>query len=206
MMDTKNISPLQKNSQPGAVKKGKTYDMAYIAVFTVLITICSWISIPAMVPFTLQTFAIVLSVLVLGGRRGTMAVILYLLLGLIGVPVFAEFSAGPHVLFGTTGGYLIGFLLSALTMWAAESLFIGKLKVKHILAVQGISIALGMIACYAVGTIWFMIVYMRSTGAIGLSTVLGWCVIPFLLPDIAKCALALIMAKMLRKPLSRILG
>lgn len=206
MMDTRNISPLQKNSQPGTVKKGKTYDMAYIAVFTVLIAICSWISIPAMVPFTLQTFAIVLSVLILGGRRGTMAVILYLLLGLIGVPVFAEFSAGPHVLFGTTGGYLIGFLLSALIMWAAESIFIRKLKVKHILAVQGISIALGMIACYAVGTIWFMIVYMRSTGAIGLSTVLGWCVIPFLLPDIAKCALALIVAKMLRKPLSRILG
>lgn len=205
-MDTQNISPLQRNSQPGAARKGKTYDMTYIAVATVLIAICSWISIPALVPFTLQTFAIFLSVLVLGGRRGTIAVLLYLLLGLIGVPVFAGFSAGPHVLFGTTGGYLIGFILSALIMWLMESLFLKKLSGKPAVIVQAISIALGMFAYYLVGTIWFMMVYMRSTGPIGLATVLGWCVIPFLLPDIAKSALALILANMLRKPLSRIMS
>lgn len=205
-MDTQNISPLQRNSQPGAARKGKTYDMTYIAVATVLIAICSWISIPALVPFTLQTFAIFLSVLVLGGRRGTIAVLLYLLLGLIGVPVFAGFSAGPHVLFGTTGGYLIGFILSALIMWLMESLFLKKLSGKPAVIVQAISIALGMFAYYLVGTIWFMMVYMRSTGPIGLATVLGWCVIPFLIPDIAKSALALILANMLRKPLSRIMS
>lgn len=205
-MDTQNISPLQRNQQPGAARKGKTYDMTYIAVAAVLIAICSWISIPAVVPFTLQTFAIFLSVLVLGGRRGTITVLLYLLLGLIGVPVFAGFSAGPHVLFGTTGGYLIGFILSALIIWLMESLFLKKLSGKPAVIVQVISIALGMFAYYLVGTIWFMMVYMRSTGPIGLATVLGWCVIPFLLPDIAKSALALILANMLRKPLSRILG
>lgn len=205
MMNAKTVSQMQ-NPQPGAAGKGKTYDMAYIAVATVLIAICSWISIPAVVPFTLQTFAIFLSVLLLGGRRGTMAVILYLLLGLIGVPVFAGFSAGPHVLFGNTGGYLIGFILSALIMWLMESIFIRKLKVKHVPVIQGISMVLGMLAYYTVGTIWFMAVYMRETGSIGLATVLGWCVIPFLIPDIVKSALALFIGTMLRKPLSRIMS
>ena len=106
--------------------KSKTADMAYIAVFAVLMAICSWISIPSVVPITLQTFAVFLAVGVLGGRRGTVAIFLYLLLGLIGIPVFAGFSAGPGVLLGNTGGYLLGFLFSALLMWGMER-FLGKL-------------------------------------------------------------------------------
>ena len=72
--------------------RSKTFDMVYIAVFAVLIAICSWISIPTLVPFTMQTFALFLAVGTLGGRRGTMAVLIYLLLGAVGIPVFAEFS------------------------------------------------------------------------------------------------------------------
>ena len=78
--------------------KIRTYDMAYIAVFTVLIAICSWISIPTAIPFTLQTFAVFLSVSVLGGKRGTMAVLLYVLLGAIGLPVFSGFTGGIGIL------------------------------------------------------------------------------------------------------------
>ena len=100
--------------------RSKTFDMVYIAVFAVLIAICSWISIPTLVPFTMQTFALFLAVGTLGGRRGTMAVLIYLLLGAVGIPVFAEFSAGMGVLLGNTGGYLIGFVFSALLMWAME--------------------------------------------------------------------------------------
>ena len=73
--------------------------MAYIAVFTVLIAICSWISIPMTVPFTLQTFAIFLSVSILGGKRGTIAVFIYVLLGVVGIPVFAGFSGGLGILY-----------------------------------------------------------------------------------------------------------
>ena len=72
--------------------RSKTYDMVYIAVFAVLMAICSWISIPATVPFTLQTFAVFLAVCVLGGKRGTIAVVVYILLGAIGIPVFAGFT------------------------------------------------------------------------------------------------------------------
>ena len=184
----------------GAANRRKTYDMAYIGVFTVLITICSWISIPTLVPFTLQTFAVFLAVSVLGGKRGTLAVVVYVLLGAIGVPVFAEFTGGIGIILGNTGGYIIGFIFSALVMWMMESLF-GKN-----VWVQGISMVLGMLACYAVGTAWFMFVYMRDTGAVGLSTVLGWCVMPFIIPDAIKIALALVLSNTLKKPLAGIIG
>ena len=92
--------------------------MAYIALFAVAIAICSWISVPATVPFTLQTFGVFLAAAVLGGKRGTLAVLVYLALGMAGVPVFAGFQGGMGCLLGSTGGYLIGFLFLALVMWA----------------------------------------------------------------------------------------
>ena len=95
--------------------KTKTYDLAYIAIFAVLIAICSWISIPMTVPFTLQTFGVFMAVGVLGGKRGSLAVLVYILLGAIGVPVFAGFSGGLGILLNNTGGYIIGFLFSFLT-------------------------------------------------------------------------------------------
>lgn len=204
-MDTKTTAGLQHTTQK-TTGKGKTYDMAYIAVFTVLIAICSWISIPTVVPFTLQTFAVFLAVSILGGKRGTMAVTLYVLLGAIGVPVFAEFSGGLGVILRNTGGYIIGFILSALIMWLMESIFIKRLHAKHTLVVQAVSMVLGLLACYAAGTIWFMAVYMREAGPIGLTTVLGWCVIPFIIPDVIKIVLALILGNTLRKPLGKIMN
>lgn len=90
--------------------------MAYIALFAVLMAVCSWISIPAVVPFTLQTFGVFVAVSVLGGKRGTLAVVLYLLMGVVGLPVFAGFSGGLGVLLGSTGGYIVGFVFTALTM------------------------------------------------------------------------------------------
>lgn len=173
--------------------RSKTFDMVYIAVFAVLIAICSWISIPTVVPFTLQTFAVFLAVGVLGGKRGTAAVLLYILLGAVGIPVFAGFSAGMGVILGNTGGYIVGFVGSALVMWAMEAL-LGKKS-----WVLGLSMALGLAVCYAFGTVWFMAVYARNSGAIGLVTVLSWCVIPFIIPDIIKIALALLLTKQLSR-------
>ena len=130
-----------------AKENNKTYDLVYISMFTVLIAICSWISIPAAVPFTLQTLGVFLAVGILGGKRGTMAVLVYILLGAIGIPVFAGFSGGIGVLTGTTGGYIVGFLASALVMWGMERAF-GKGK-----KIQILSMFVGLLACYAVGTL-----------------------------------------------------
>ena len=171
--------------------RSKTYDVVYVGVFAVLIAICSWISIPTLVPFTLQTFAVFLTVGLLGGKRGTMAVLVYVLLGSIGIPVFAGFTGGIGVILNNTGGYIIGFIFSALVMWLMESLLGRKLWV------QGLSMILGIIVCYAFGTAWFMIVYTRDSWAVGLATVLSWCVIPFIIPDIVKIALALFLSNRL---------
>lgn len=167
--------------------------MAYIAVFAVIMAICSWISIPAQVPFTLQTFAVFLAFGVLGGKRGTMAVLVYILLGAVGIPVFAGFTGGTGVLMGNTGGYILGFLGSALVMWALEKLP-GKRSV-----IQIFSMIAGLLVCYTFGTLWFMTVYAGTTGKVGLVTVLGWCVIPFIIPDLIKIGLAYMLAGRIRK-------
>lgn len=173
--------------------KNRTLDMVYIAMFTVLIAICSWISIPTTVPFTLQTFGVFVTVGVLGGNRGSLSVLIYLLLGAIGIPVFAGFTGGMGIVLGSTGGYIIGFLLSTLLMWGMEKL-LGKKT-----WVLALSMVLGLLVCYIFGTIWFMLVYTRETGAIGLWTALGWCVFPFVIPDLGKIVLALLICKRLAK-------
>lgn len=93
-----------------------TTDITLTALYSALIAVCSWISVPAAVPFTMQTFAVFVTVGVLGGKRGTYSVLLYLLLGAAGLPVFAGFTGGVGHLFGATGGYIIGFLFSAIVM------------------------------------------------------------------------------------------
>ena len=176
-----------------AVQRSKTYDIVYIAVFAVIMAICSWISIPAAVPFTLQTFGVFIAVGVLGGKRGSLSVLVFILLGAIGIPVFANFSGGIGVLAGPTGGYILGFLFSALLMWAMEKLP-GKKSVMQI-----VSMIAGLIVCYAFGTVWFVIVYGRMNGPIGFTAALASCVVPFIIPDIIKIALAYVLSRKLRK-------
>lgn len=173
--------------------KLKTKDLALCALFAALIAVCAWISIPATVPFTLQTFAIFAALGLLGGKRGTVAVAVYLLLGAIGVPVFAGFQGGIGALLGTTGGYLLGFLLTALIVWGMEARFGSKTGVFLLSAV------LGMLVCYAFGTAWYLVVYARTKGAISLATALGWCVVPFLIPDAVKIALAVLLRGRLKR-------
>jgi len=166
----------------------KTSDLVYIALFAVLIAVCSWIAVPAAVPFTLQTFAVFLAEGLLGGKRGTLAVLVYVLLGAVGIPVFAGFGAGIGVLLGPTGGYLLGFLLSALIYWLVTAGLGTRLPVRI-----G-AMALGLMVCYTFGTAWFMVVYVRTSGPISFVTALSWCVFPFLLPDCVKLALAVTLS------------
>ena len=170
-------------------------DICSIAIMTAITVVMAQISIPMPmgVPMTMQTFAITLAGVILGSKKGGLSILVYVLLGAIGVPVFAGFSGGIGVLAGTTGGYIIGFLFSALVMWAMEKLP-GKKSVMQI-----VSMIVGLIVCYAFGTAWFMIVYSRANGAVGLATVLGWCVIPFIIPDIIKIVLAYGLSRKLRK-------
>ena len=191
------------------MRNSKLTDMILIGLFAALIAVCAQIQIPAAVPFTLQTFAIFLAVGLLGGKRGTVSVVIYILLGMVGLPVFAGFKGGIAALLGTTGGYIIGFIFSALLMWAMEkpvsSLFgkeTGADSKKNIfrkMAGPAISMILGLIVCYIFGTAWFVIVYTNTKEPIGILTALGWCVFPFIIPDLIKIALALVLTLRLRK-------
>ncbi len=190
------VSAREKTAASGSQHR-KIVAMVQIALFAAIIAICSWIQIPLTVPFTLQTFAVFCTLGILGGKNGTISVLLYIILGAVGVPVFAGFSGGVGVLLGTTGGYIIGFLFTALLYWAITHFFGDKLPVMII------AMALGLVVCYAFGTAWFMLVYARTTGAVGLMTALGWCVFPFILPDCVKIALAILLAKRIPKHLVR---
>ncbi len=172
-------------------KKLKTLDLAYIGLFVALITVCSWISIatPWGISFTLQTFAVFCAVGILGLGRGTAAVIVYILLGLIGVPVFSNFNSGVAALMGSTGGYIVGFIFSALITGGIMKIFGKKTWI------MAIAMVIGLIACYAFGTVWFIIIYTKNIESIGLATALGWCVIPYIIPDLCKIAVAIFITK-----------
>lgn len=168
-------------------QKLTTKQIALIAMGVALITVCSWISIPATVPFTLQTFAVCLVTAVFGLRMGIWAVLCYILLGAVGAPVFSGFKGGFGALLGTTGGYIIGFLFTALIVGTAVK------KWGRNMPILILSMALGILLCYTFGTAWFMLVYAKNSGPIGIGTALGWCVIPYLIPDGAKIVLAALL-------------
>ena len=170
-------------------KKTAVKDMVFVAMFAALIAVCSIISIPVgQVPVTLQTFAVCLSAAVLGWKRGTLSVLIYILLGAVGVPVFAGMKGGVGVLAGPTGGYIVGFLLTALIIgFAAERWTRKALPLAA-------AMLLGVILCYAVGTVWFMVI---TDTYLGESLLL--CVVPFLLPDAVKIAAAALLSNRLTK-------
>ncbi|MBR3043117.1 MAG: biotin transporter BioY [Oscillospiraceae bacterium] len=177
-------------------KKIRTIDLVYIAVGAALIAVCAWISIPFTVPFTMQTFGVFFVLSALGGKRGTCSVLVYLLLGAVGMPVFAGFSSGIGILLGNTGGYLLGFLLTGVIYLVMTKLLGEKLPVRIA------ALAIGLAVCYAFGTVWFLYLYTKANGAVGLGTVLSWCVLPFVIPDVVKLILATLIAGRLRTMIS----
>ncbi len=191
-MMSQAVIDAQKETAPKPAWSAK--DLAFTAMFAALIAVCSWISIPTAVPFTLQTFAIYCALECLGGKRGFFAVLVYILLGAVGVPVFAGFSGGLSVVLGTTGGYIIGFLANAAVYWAFE-----KLPGHEKLWMRLTALVLGTVLCYVFGTAWFMFVYARQAEAITLATALSWCVTPFLGSNVLKLALAVVISDRIKK-------
>ena len=181
---TENTRTVKANAALKATK-----DMGLVALFTLIMAVCSWISIPTAIPFTMQTFGVFLTISIFGGKRGTMSICLYLILGMLGAPVFANGAAGMGALFGVTGGYLMSWAFAGPIMWLIETVF-GR---------KNWTVALGMAAslfvCYAMGTAWFMVVYTRGMGQMNLQTALSLCVTPFIIPDLAKLAMAMLAQK-----------
>lgn len=172
--------------------RNQTYSIIYTGIFAVLLAICSWLSFPTIIPFTMQTFGVFFTILLLGGKQGTIAILIYLLLGAVGIPVFSNLGAGLGYLLGNTGGYAVGFLLIGLIYWLFEKLFGTKPWT------QIFSLLTGLTLCYAFGTFWFVNISMNSGSTCEIMSILTLCVFPFIIPDLCKLCLAYILAKRLR--------
>lgn len=167
-------------------------DMLHIALCAALLAVCAWVTVPLGVPVTLQTFGVFVTAGVLGARRGAVAVAVYMLLGVLGAPVFSGFRGGPGVLFDATGGYLLGFLIATPLMGALLERAQSAWR-------MALAMAAGLLVCYAAGTVWLILLYTLRDEGMGLMRALSLCVLPFLLPDAVKIALAVWVVRRLRK-------
>ncbi len=162
--------------------------IALCGLFAALISICAWLAIPfGQLAFTLQTFAVSLCLYLLGGKLGSIAIFVYLLLGAVGLPVFSGFRGGLGILLGATGGYIFGFLGFGLVYWLVTAFFPKK---------QVVAMAAGLAVCYGCGTLWYSLIYLQGAG---FGAILLQCVLPYLLPDVLKIAGALILGKRLKR-------
>ena len=160
-----------------------TRKLTRCALFAAMMALCAWIGVPlGHTVFTMQTFGVLLALGLLGGKRGTISILCYLLLGAAGLPVFSGFRGGIGAILGPTGGYLWGFLATGLAFWMLEKWS------------RPLAMIAGIIACYACGTVW----YMTYTGG-ALAAVLAQTVLPYLIPDAVKLILALRLTRRLKR-------
>ena len=161
--------------------------MILIALFSAIIAAGAFVSIPFAVPFTLQSFAVFCTLLILGGKRGFVSVLVYVLAGLSGAPVFSGFRGGVGVLSEITGGYIIGFVAASAVFVLLEKLYKGK-KGK---AVNALLLSSWLFACYLCAVLWYSFVYSGE----GLVSALSVCVLPFIAPDIIKLFVAIVFSE-----------
>ena len=168
-----------------------TRQLVLAALFAALTAVCSQIQIPLpMIPINLALFAVHLCGALLGAKWGALSMTVYALLGAVGVPVFAGFGSGPAVLFGKTGGYIIGYILCAAIVGLLSR------RLGFTFPKLCLSMVIGVAVCYVFGTAWFMVI-----SGLNLATSLSYCVLPFLPGDAVKILLAAFLALRLRKPL-----
>src|SRR5699024_7850656 len=174
-------------------KKQSTSALTAAAMMAAVLCVLGPLSVPVgPVPVAMANFGVSLAAWLLGPRYGALSVAAYLLLGAVGAPVFAGAGAGAAVLFGPTGGYLIGYLAQALIGgWAVE-------RSGGRVLWSGLGLAAGVAVSYAFGTAWF-ILQMGCT----LPYALTVCVLPFIPFDAAKVALASVLGSILRRALHR---
>ncbi len=164
----------------------KNKKMVYCALMAAVLCVISPLSIPVgAVPISLATLGVMLAGALLGAQLGTLSVLIYLVLGWVGLPVFAGYSSGFTCLFGPTGGYMIGYLFLAFLTG-----FLYKKKTSYLVG----SILVGELVLYLLGTIWFMFVAQTS-----LVSALTICVLPFIPGDIAKIVLVCLLLPQLEK-------
>ena len=166
-----------------------TRDMVFTALFAAILAAVAPFSVDiGPVPLTFATLIIYLASIVLGAKRAVMAVLIYILLGGFGLPVFSRFQGGFHVIAGMTGGFLIGYIPLAFAVGFFADKFRGNVFI------YAVGIVIGTILLYTVGVVWFMFLTGNT-----LMAALAICVFPFLPGDALKAVAACAIAPKLRK-------
>lgn len=169
--------------------------MAIIGLMAAVICIIAPISLVlpiSPVPISLGTFSIFFAIYVLGMKRGTASLALYILLGLVGLPVFSGFTGGVGKLLGPTGGYILGYLFLAVI----SGYIVDRWRSNRIFCFVGF--ALGTLVCYMFGTIW-----LAFQASISFSQALAAAVLPFIPGDLIKLILAMLLGAQVRKRLAK---
>lgn len=171
----------------------KTKAMVICAVFSAVLCIFCLITVPVgTVPVSLATFAVMLNAIILGRKKGCTSVIVYILLGSVGMPVFSGFKGGLQVLFGPTGGYIWAYILMTLIIGTAAQRPGLKRTSLFLICIAG------SISCYALGTVQFSLITATPFGAS-----LAVCVLPFVPFDIIKAAAAVFVGTAVRSRLKK---
>ena len=192
----KQTSSQQRSLQQNPSHRWNVRYLALVGLMAAVIGVFGPLVLPlpfSPVPISLASFAVYFSAYVLGKRGGTLSCMIYLFIGLMGVPVFSGFSAGPGKLLGPTGGYLIGYLFMAwLCGFFAE-------KWPHKALLQFVGMVLGTLACYVLGTIW-----LSFQADLSFQAALAAGVFPFIPGDLVKIIVSMIVGKQIRRRLQKI--
>ncbi|MBE6796066.1 MAG: biotin transporter BioY [Ruminococcaceae bacterium] len=172
--------------------KTKIKNIALISLFSAIIAVCAFISVPFAVPFTMQLFGIFCALYLLGGKNATLAILLYVFLGAVGLPVFSGFTGGIGRLLDATGGFIWGFLLSGISFWAVTHFLKNK---KHS---KIIALFVALFVCYISGGLWFAF-FSEAPFFESLKTALLTCIVPFIIPDILKILLTVLLCRKVEK-------
>ncbi len=134
------------------MKNKRVLNLIICGLFTAFLSVCSWICFPSVLPFTLQVFALFFISLTLSPKASFLTVMCYLAVGCAGLPVFAGFRGGLDVVTGPTGGFLMGFIITAPLVSFLSARFKNNRLYKYL------SCSLGLLICYLFGGVWFAII------------------------------------------------
>lgn len=175
------------------MKKTNLKNLTLMALFSALMCASAIIYIPLVVPITLQTLIIALCCDVLGTKKSIAVYLVYLAIGFCGLPVFSGFNSGVSALFSNTGGFVIGFLVFIIIKGLAKNI----LKNEKISSF--VSSLLALVPLYIIGSVWFCFIYYGSLSLPLYISSLAVSVLPFILPDILKIAVAIFISKRIKK-------
>lgn len=169
-------------------KKTKTYNLILCGLMAAILCVLAPIAIPTTIPITIGIFVVFIMTYILEYKYSFISCMIYILLGVVGLPVFSGYQGGVSKVVGPTGGYIIGYLFIALICgYINNRCYSNKI-------LQTLGMVIGLVICYSVGTLWFA--YQQN---MDFCKSLMICVIPFIIGDVCKIAGALIVGNLLRK-------